>query len=181
MRICALICSPRVNGNTEVLMKEVLSIPQQQGIETEFIQAAGKKIYPCDACGSCQADNQCRIDDDMKAIHASLIAADGIVIGTPVYCWSVSAQAKIIMDRTYAFRSKRLLRGKIFAAVVVARRGGASQTMGTLATFAITQRMTMAGGVAAYGNRRGEVLKDEEGISRAHELGEAIARLLAKR
>lgn len=178
MRICGIACSPRTNGNTEILVREVLSAARQQGAETELISVAGKKVAPCDACGACRQSGKCRLEDDLGPIYAAMLAADGIVFGTPVYFWGVSAQAKIIIDRTYAFRTSRLLRGKVAGLVVVARRGGTSSAFSTLANFVNLQRMHLAGGVTAYGRDKGDVLNDADGMGQAAALGKAMVRLL---
>lgn len=180
MRICGIVCSPRINGNTEILVQEVLSSAQKQGAEIELIRVAGRKISPCDACYACLKSSKCHIEDDMQEIYSAMLNADGIVIGTPVYYWSVSAQAKIIIDRTFAFLSKRPLKNKVAGLVVAARRSGASNAFTTLSGFANIHEMVLAGGVIAFGRDKGEVSNDAEGIKKAVSLGKEMQSILTK-
>lgn len=120
-----IICSPRLHGNTEILVQASLAKAQEAGAEVELVALAGKRISPCDSCGSCSETRQCHIKDDMQDIYAKLLDADGIIFGTPVYYWSVTAQAKALIDRTYVFRVNRDLRNKVVGVVVVQEVSGA--------------------------------------------------------
>lgn len=124
MRILGIVCSPRKGGNTEILVKEALEAAREAGCETELILVADKKIAPCDGCNACVKTSVCKIMDDMQGVYEELEKADGIIFGTPSYFINVSAQAKAIMDRTYAFRFTSKLRGKVAGVIVAARRTG---------------------------------------------------------
>lgn len=84
-----------------------------------------KQVAPCDACGACFKTGSCVIKDDMQELYSMLEQADGVIIGSPVYFGNVSAQAKAVMDRTYAIAFKRALKDKVAGAIVAARRVGA--------------------------------------------------------
>ncbi len=75
----------------------------------------------------------------MQSIYQRLQLADGVIFGTPVYFANVTAQAKTIIDRTYALLAVRKLRGKVAAAIVVARRVGAGQTLSLLYSLTCPQ------------------------------------------
>jgi len=54
---------------------------------------------------SCEAGGRerkgiCRIEDDMQQIYSTLIEADALAIGTPVYFEMLSGLLKNFMDRT---------------------------------------------------------------------------------
>ncbi|MBM3148631.1 MAG: flavodoxin family protein [Chloroflexi bacterium] len=175
MRILGICCSPRKGGNTEILVREALGAAREVGCETELILIAEKDIAPCDGCGSCLATAACKIKDDMQQVYDELERADGIIFGTPVYFINVSAQAKAVIDRTYAFLYSRKLRGKVAAAVVASRRVGVGQVLSLLYSFFNVHRMVIAGGGAGYGAEKGEV-KDGVGIGPGSTaLGEAKA------
>lgn len=157
MKVVGIVCSPRSGGNTEILMQEALAAAGAAGAETELITVADREIAPCDACGACEATGVCTIRDGMQEIYEKLEAADGLIFGTPVYFTNVSAQAKAVIDRTYAFLWSRKLRGKVAAALIAARRVGASQVLGLLYTFFTVHRMVTAGGGVGYGRERGDV------------------------
>ena len=194
MKLLGIVCSPRTNGNTEVLVKEALDTARNLGAKTEMIKASDLNITPCDGCESCDITGECKIEDDMQDIYTKLLHSDGIIFGSPVYFWGVTAQAKAIIDRTFVFRRDRRLRNKVAGAVVVARVSGASATFGTLSDFFNLHRMIPArsigprtveelakewgGGVIAYADKPGEVKKDEQAIAKAQSLGKAIVETL---
>ena len=111
MNVLGLVCSPREGGNTEILVREALAGAEQKGAETELYLVADKNIGPCIACEACAAKGVCATDDDMQVLYKKLLAADGIILGTPVYFINVSAQAKAVIDRSFAFLRHRRLRG----------------------------------------------------------------------
>jgi multimeric flavodoxin WrbA len=94
MKVLGVVCSPRKGGNTEVMVQEALAGAQACGAETELVTVWDKDIKPCDGCLSCEKTGACHIKDDVQEIYARLLEADGIVWGTPVYFFSVTAQAK---------------------------------------------------------------------------------------
>ncbi|MDO8472723.1 MAG: flavodoxin family protein [Dehalococcoidia bacterium] len=190
MKVLGIVCSPRKKGNTEVLVKEALDSARSLGAETEVVRVSDISITPCDGCGSCLTTAKCKIKDDMQGVYARLLASDGIIFGSPVYFWDVTAQAKIIIDRTYAFRRERLLRNKVAGAVIVGRTAGLSSAFTTFNNFFNLQRMIPArsigprtaeelagerGGLAiAYANKRGDVSKDNKAMAEARALGRAV-------
>jgi len=157
MKILGLACSPRRGGNTEILVEEALIAAREKGAQTEFLRVADKQISPCDACGACAGDGVCVIEDDMQKIYQQLEMADGIIFGTPVYFINASAQAKTIMDRSFAFYRTGKLRGKVAAAAVAVRRVGAGQVLSLLSSWFTAQRMITVGGCIGYGLEKGEV------------------------
>jgi len=184
MRVVGIVCSPRKGGNTEILVKEALQAAQEAGAETTLISLAGKEITPCDACGACEQTGICIVEDDMQDLYSELESADGLIFGTPVYFVNVSAQAKAVIDRTYAFLWSRKLRGKVAAALVVARRIGAGQVLSLLYTFFTVHRMVIAGGAVGYGREKGEVVHGPGGsptlsaLEEARALGRSLARMV---
>ena len=194
MKILGIVCSPRKRGNTEVLVKEVLDSARSYGAETEMIRASDYTIAPCDGCESCESTGKCKIKDDMQDIYTKLLNSDGIIFGSPVYYWGVTAQAKAIIDRTFVFRRERCLRNKVAGAVIVARDTGASAAFSQLSDFFNLQRMIPArsisprtvdelakergGGVIAYADKRGEVRENRKAMAEAHSLGRAMVETL---
>ena len=174
-RVLGIVCSPRKGGNTEILVREALAGVSEVGGETELILVADKDIAPCDGCGACLEKGICKIKDDMQTIYQQLELADGVIFGSPVYFVNVSAQAKAVIDRTYAFLGARKLRGKVAAALVTARRVGASQVLSLLYTYFTAQRMIIAGGGIGYGSAKGEVRQGPGGSANLSALEEARA------
>jgi multimeric flavodoxin WrbA len=194
MKVLGIVCSPRKNGNTEILVKEALDSAHKLGAETEMIKVSDVNITPCDGCETCEITGECKIEDDMQGIYTKLLQSDGIILGSPVYWWGVTAQAKIIIDRTFVFRRGRRLRNKVAGAVVVARQVGASNAFSELNDFFGLHRMIPArsmgprteeelakewgGGVIAYADKPGEVINNQQAMARAQSLGVAMVETL---
>jgi len=175
MRILGIVCSPRKEGNTEILVREALKAADEAGAETELILVADKNIAPCDGCGACWENGVCKIKDDMQTVYQQLELADGVIFGTPVYFMNVTAQAKAIIDRTYSLLIANKLRDKIAAAIVVARRVGAGQVLSLLYSYFTAQRMVIAGGGIGYGIMKGDVSQGVGGSPSLSALEEARA------
>jgi len=98
--------SPRIIGNTAALSDQLAAGARESGAEAEIIYLHGLDIQACDACDACQTGGKgCVIGDDMQDIYPKLLAADAIVIATPVYWYSMTAQMKLCLDRWYALES----------------------------------------------------------------------------
>jgi multimeric flavodoxin WrbA len=183
MKIVGIVGSPRKNGNTEILMNEVLKVAREAGFETQMFLMSEKKVAPCDACGTCFEVGDCVVQDDMQELYAMLEQADGVVFGSPVYFGSVSAQTKAIMDRMFALMRRRALKDKVAGALVVTRRVGAINARSLLYSFCIAQGMIVAGGAIGYGREIGDVLTgvgggiDMSALEEARLLGASMVQL----
>ena len=104
MKVIGFIGSPREGGNTEILVEEMLKGASDVGAETRSFNLDKLDITPCKACQHCKSnDGECATDDGMQEIYKELKEADAFVLGSPVYMWQMSAQAKLFTDRLYAF------------------------------------------------------------------------------
>jgi multimeric flavodoxin WrbA len=103
-KVVILLGSPRKNGNSAALAREIARGAESQGAHVESFYLQGMKIAPCSACEACHRPGSkgCVIKDDMQAIYPKLAAADAIVFASPIYWFTVSAQTKLAMDRSYA-------------------------------------------------------------------------------
>ena len=103
-KILVLLGSPRKKGNSTTLANQIVAGVESAGATAEKIFLHGKAISPCQACYACQRPDSkgCAIDDEMQPIYAKLIEADGLVIASPVYWFSMSAQTKLFLDRCFA-------------------------------------------------------------------------------
>jgi multimeric flavodoxin WrbA len=178
MKVLGIVCSPRLHGNTEILVKAALVKAREEGAEIELATLAQKNISPCDACASCLKTGKCHIKDDMQDIYSKLLEADGIIFGSPVYYWSVSAQAKALIDRTWLFRVKRNLRNKVVGVVVAQEVSGAVSALTVFTNFFTIQKMIMVGRAIGFGTEKGEVINDRRGMSEAEALGKTIVRYI---
>jgi len=103
-KVVVVIGSPRKNGNSTILAKQVIAGAQTNGADVESFHLHDMNIQPCRACDTCQEDmsKDCVIDDDIKLIHPQLRGADALVVASPIYWFNVSAQTKLFIDRCYA-------------------------------------------------------------------------------
>jgi len=89
-KVIGIVGSPRHVGNTRYLVNEALETLKQEGIDVELIPLDDKRISPCEACEACEALLNCKIEDDFQEIFEKMKAADGIIVGSPVYFGSAS-------------------------------------------------------------------------------------------
>ena len=101
--------SPRKGGNTDLLLDRSLEGAQAAGAEVECIYARKLKISGCIECGSCDDTGECAIHDDMDTVYPMLQEADVIFLASPNFFYNVTAQVKLLIDRSQAMWSKRLL------------------------------------------------------------------------
>ena len=100
MKIIGLCASPRgKKSSTMSLVKEGLSGAKSKGAETEFINLSKKEIKFCKACTVCYKKGKCPLKDDFNEIFDLILESDGIILGSPNYINSVSAQMKVFLDR----------------------------------------------------------------------------------
>lgn len=118
-KVLAIVSSPRKNGNTELLVDEFVKGAREAGHEVEKLCLREKKIAPCLACEACLRNGgTCVQKDDMTDVLQKLIDADVIVLSTPVYYYSISAQMKTMIDRCLAGGSQ--LKNKEFYFITTA-------------------------------------------------------------
>lgn len=112
--------SPRPSGNTARLVKHLLGALGELGGTTEYYSLAELHITPCTACETCMREGDCRVDDDFKRLLERVLAADGLVLGSPHYAFSMSAQMKALFDRSHSLLYyMRRLAGKYGVGVAV--------------------------------------------------------------
>ena len=95
MKAIAVCGSPRVNGNTQMILETACDVLKEQGVETELILLYNKLINPCIACGKCKElkDRTCSMkDDDFHPVLEKIIEADALIVGSPVYFGSATSQ-----------------------------------------------------------------------------------------
>lgn len=187
MKVLAINGSPRKAGNTTNLIKSVFKELEAEGIETEMISLAGKKLAGCMACMQCMKnkDMKCVIDDDLNPIIPKLKEADGIILGSPVYYANVSGQMKCFIDRAgfVSGANDNFLRRKVGAPVVAVRRAGATNTFDAMNKFFFIKEMVVPGSTywnLGIGLHPGDVESDEEGQTTMTNLGKNMAWLMKK-
>jgi multimeric flavodoxin WrbA len=188
MKVIAFNGSSRRDGNTAILVRHVFAELEKEGIETEMVSLAGKPLHGCLACYKCfvNQNRQCvQTKDAMNSYVEKMIGADGIILASPVYVASVPAEMKALIDRgvMVSKANGNLLRRKVGAAVVAARRGGMMTAFDTLNHFFLISEMIVPGSSYwnfAMGLEKGDVDKDQEGVQTMQVLGQNMSWLIKK-
>ncbi len=188
MKVAAFNGSARKDGNTAILINYVLQELEKEGIETEMTQLAGSRIHGCIACYKCWSnkDRQCAVKDDvLNECIDKIMAADGVILGSPTYFSDVTTEMKALIDRAgmVSRANDFLFQRKVGAAVVAVRRAGASHAFDTMNHLFLASQMIVPGSIywnIGMGREKGEVEKDEEGIQTMKVLGRNMAWLLKK-
>jgi multimeric flavodoxin WrbA len=98
-RILALAGSPRRRGNTMALLERAVSGATEAGAAVELVELRRLKIAPCIACDGCFKEGVCVVQDEFQAVFPQLLAADALIMASPIYFFGVSAWAKAFIDR----------------------------------------------------------------------------------
>jgi multimeric flavodoxin WrbA len=188
VKVVAFNGSPRKDGNTAILLRYVLAELEKEGLETELIQLSGRNIHGCLGCRECfsKKDGRCaQKNDEGNELVDAMVAADGILLGSPTYVTDVSPEIKALIDRACMVTRANgaLLRRKVGAAVIAVRRAGATHAFDTLNHFFLISEMIIPGSSywnIGLGREKGDVEKDEEGLQTMKVLGRNMAWLLKK-
>lgn len=188
MKVVAFNGSARKDGNTAILIRRVFKILEEEGIETEFIQLAGKTLQGCNANRTCYTtkNERCIIEDDkLNEYVQKMKAADGIILGSPTYFSMMSPELKALIDRTgfVARANDHLFKRKVGAAVVAVRRAGGISTFDAINHFFLINQMIIPGSSywnVGFGNKKGDVEADEEAMKTMEDLGSNMAWLIKK-
>lgn len=187
MKVTAFNGSPREKGNTYYAIQTVFEELAKEAIQTELVHLGGAEIKGCRACYKCfeNKDRRCIQNDDLNSFIEKMMESDGIIIGSPTYFSNVSTEVKALIDRAglVARANNHIFSRKVGAAVVAARRAGATHVYSSINFFFGISNMIMPGSSywnLGFGKNPGEILKDEEGIATFRELGQNMAWLLKK-
>ena len=174
MKVLIINGSPKADGNTSIALKEMETIFETEGIETELIHIGNMDIRGCIACNTCGKNGKCVFNDAVNEIAPKFEAADGLVVA--------SANATLIacLDRLfYSTHFDKTM--KVGASVVVARRGGCSATFDELNKYFTISGMPVAPSQywnSVHGNSKGEAAQDEEGLQTMRTLARNMAFLM---
>lgn len=182
--IIVVLGSPRRDGNSAALAEQVVAGATAGGARVESFRLHDMDIAPCTACDLCvdETATDCVIDDQMTALYPKLRLADALVIASPIYWFTVSAQTKLFMDRCYALDGPEGndLRGKQIGIVLTYEDTDpfTSGAVNALRTFQDCFRYIGAdivGMVYGTAGEAGEIRKDKGVMRKAFELGQKLA------
>jgi hypothetical protein len=109
IRVVGIAGSPRRGGNSETLLDRFLAGARAAGADVTKIVAAGLDVEPCVACEACWVDGHCIASDDYQTVCEELIAADVIVLASPLYFWNVPSQVKAVIDRSQCMYTRKIV------------------------------------------------------------------------
>ncbi len=107
MKVLGIAGSPRRDGNTDLLLAEVMRGAASRGAEVKTIILNDLKITPCQHCDACLEAGRCKVKDDMQMVYRELESADRIVLASPIQFMGVTAQMKAMIDRCQALWARK--------------------------------------------------------------------------
>lgn len=168
--------SPHEHGCTYTALKEVADTLAAGGVDSEFVYLGTKPVAGCIACGSCAGTGRCVFGDQVNEVLEKLDEYDGIVTGSPVYYAGPSGQICAFLDRLF-YASGGRMAGKLAAAVVSCRRGGASAAFDRLNKYFTISNMNVVSSQywnQVHGKVPEDVRKDKEGLQTMRTLARNI-------
>ena len=183
MKVLLINGSPRMAGNTARALQEAAAALQAEGVEAEVAWIGNKEIRGCIACGICgkKGDNRCVFDSDpCNELIQKAAAADGLIVGSPVYYAGMAGSLRALMDRMF-YAGGASFRFKPAAGIAVARRAGAVEAADQINKYFQINCQPLVSSAywgLAYGRGPGEVEGDGEGLHTMRTLGRNMAWLL---
>ena len=180
MKVIAFNGSPNKDGVVAKGISIITGELSKEGIETECIHVGDKNIHGCMDCRKCRELKRCAISGDVvNEAFEKIQAADGVILGSPVYYGGVAGTFKCFLDRL--FFPGPAMQFKVGATVVSLRRTGGITTFHQLNNYFNLARMIITPGIywdIIHGNSAEEVMEDEEGLQIMEVQGRNMAWLL---
>jgi len=175
--------SPRERGNSAALADQAAAGAKAAGAQVEAVYLHGMDIRPCDACDLCVEKRAgCVIEDDMQLLYPKLLQADAILIASPVYWFTFSAQTKLCIDRWYAMETPKgnALAGKRIGIILTYAdtdpyTSGGINAIRTFQDMFRYIRAEIVGFVYGTASNVGDVEKQPALMERAYQLGQQMA------
>ena len=188
MKILGLAGSPRRNGNTDLLLAELLKGAASKGAEVKTLFLNNLKILPCQHCDACFKEGKCKFPDDMQNIYTELEQADVIVLASPVHFAGPTAPVKAMIDRCQALWAKkyilkipplsreRLRRGFLIMVGGTRMKDMFEPTRVIVKTWFHVLEIEPAGELTfSKVDEKGAILKQPEAMQKAFEAGQKLA------
>ncbi len=169
MKVLMINGSPRLHGNCNMLMQEMITIFEKEGVEVDKFELGSKTIRGCMACGYCHEHKECVFKDEVNDLAKRFEEADGLVVLAPVYYGSANGSVISLLDRLF-YSSNFDKSFKVGAAFAVARRAGTTATFDELNKYFTINQMPIASGRYwnnGFGREPLQIEKDEEGRQNA--------------
>lgn len=112
MKVLAISGSPRREGFTNRLLKEAVKGARSMGVRVETVFLNDLRFKPCQECAGCDETGICVLNDDLRGIYKKLTSYERIILSSPIFFGSISAQLKMMIDRCQSLWAARYLLGK---------------------------------------------------------------------
>lgn len=188
VKVLGISTSPRLNANSDLLLRQALAGAESTGAETEYINLRDLNIAPCIECNSCFKTGTCSVDDDYQMLSSKMLEADRLIFATPIFFMTVCAQAKALIDRCqclwahkYVLKQPLITTGRDRRAMVIAVGGTKSTKM--FDSIRLTAKyfldvLDMNYTVNLFVNKidaAGEIKKHPSAMDEAYRLGRELA------
>ncbi len=184
MKVLGIMGSPRIGGNTQILLDAALKEACSAGAAAETLLVDQLKISPCREYYGCVKDGNCVIRDDMDAIYPKLLTADIVIVAAPMFFYGLPAQLKALVDRSQAVWGRThvlkqpLPPGRRGAFIGVGATRGLKLFDGAILTvryFFKAIGVSYAGELLVRGvDARGDIRRHPDALARAAELGKKL-------
>ena len=185
--IAAVAGSPRRGGNTETLLEAAVRGAEEEGALVEWVRPNQMKFVACQHCGGCAATGLCVIQDEMQSVYDLIERMDAMLLASPIYFGSVTAQVKAMIDRTQALWARKYLLhqplsadGKLRPLLFLSVLGGRAQgqiraTRGVVKAFADTWDGPYEDLIFPRIDVQGEIADHWTALPQAHAAGQGLA------
>ena len=166
MEVLIVNGSPRVDGNSSYVVKELAKTFKDLGVNVNIVNIGNKPVRGCVVCNSCKEEHKCVFNDVVNDALPLFEKADGLIIVSPVYYASPNGSVISFLDRLFYSKSFDV-RMKVGASFNIARRGGTEASFDVVNKYFTISGMPIASGDYwnnIFGRNKGEVEKDAEGL-----------------
>jgi multimeric flavodoxin WrbA len=182
-KVLILKGSPRERGNSNILADRAAVGAQEAGAQVESVYLHGLDIRPCDGCDLCKENGEyCVIEDDMQPLYPKFLESEAMILASPIYWFTYSAQLKLCIDRWYGLWNFNpdVFKGKPMGIILTygdtdLYTSGAINAIHTLETMFRFLRAPILGMVYGSVNDPGEAAKHPEMLEAAYKLGQRLA------
>lgn len=188
IKVLGISTSPRIKGNSDLLLRRALDGAESAGASTEYVRLPDYKVSPCIECNACYVTGLCKVQDDYQQLLKKMLDADRIIFATPIFFMTVCAQAKMLIDRCqclwahkYVLKKKLNTAGHDRRAMVIAVGGSRSKKQFesvrlTMESYFDSLQMLYAANLFVNKiDALGDIEKHPSALNEAYRLGSLLA------
>ena len=182
-RILIIAASPRKNGNSTILASKAAEGVKASGGEADLVPIGNLKIAPCNGCDACITNPEagCVVRDDMQPLYQKIRDAQGVIFATPIYWFTMSAQLKAFLDRSYAIQGNDswAFTGKNIGVILTygdsdVFASGGINALRTFQDICAYSKAKLVGTVFGTANKPGDIQTNGDLLEKAYDLGEKM-------